>query len=147
MDAALAPLRLQDIRALNYRLILAQLEKLAAHSKLHSNSQTENHFSRGSVGYTEYDEGAFVPCTCNFNPEHCKKHQVRSGAFRITNLETHLMAAAAHVIPLGLLNMRPLQFWLRSKGFHPRNHPSGVQESRDQGYVLYDLSSSTEVWF
>ncbi|KAK3517038.1 hypothetical protein QTP70_033132 [Hemibagrus guttatus] len=34
-----------------------------------------------------------------------------------------LMAAAANVIPLGLLHMRPFQFWLRGAGFHPRRHP------------------------
>ncbi|KAK3539004.1 hypothetical protein QTP86_023606 [Hemibagrus guttatus] len=33
------------------------------------------------------------------------------------------MAAAANVIPLGLLHMRPFQFWLRSVGFHPHRHP------------------------
>lgn len=36
------------------------------------------------------------------------------------------MAAAASVIPLGLLYMRPYQFWLKDKGFHLLNHPSRV---------------------
>ncbi|XP_053529759.1 uncharacterized protein LOC108280255 [Ictalurus punctatus] len=34
-----------------------------------------------------------------------------------------LMAAAANVIPLGLLHMRQFQWWLKSRGFHPRMKP------------------------
>ena len=33
------------------------------------------------------------------------------------------MAAASNVIPLGLLYMRPLQWWLKTKGFSPRGNP------------------------
>ncbi len=34
-----------------------------------------------------------------------------------------LMTAASNVIPFGLLHMRPLQWWLRTKGFFPRGNP------------------------
>ncbi len=34
-----------------------------------------------------------------------------------------LMPAASNVIPFGLLYMRPLQWWLRTKGFSPRGNP------------------------
>ncbi len=34
-----------------------------------------------------------------------------------------LMAAASNGIPFGLLFMRPLQWWLRTKGFSPRGNP------------------------
>ncbi len=34
-----------------------------------------------------------------------------------------LMAAASKVIPIGLLYMRPLQWWLKTKGFSPRGNP------------------------
>ncbi len=34
-----------------------------------------------------------------------------------------LMAAASNVIPVGLLYMRPLQWWLKTKGFSPRGNP------------------------
>ncbi len=34
-----------------------------------------------------------------------------------------LMAAASNVIPFGLLYMRLLQWWLKSKGFSPRGNP------------------------
>ncbi|XP_059371000.1 uncharacterized protein LOC132108312, partial [Carassius carassius] len=37
-----------------------------------------------------------------------------------------LMAAASNVIPFGLLHMRPLQWWLKSKGFSPRGNPLRV---------------------
>ncbi len=34
-----------------------------------------------------------------------------------------LMAAVSNVIPFGLLYMRPLQWWLRTKGFSPEGQP------------------------
>ncbi len=34
-----------------------------------------------------------------------------------------LMAAVSNVIPIGLLYMRPLQGWLKTKGFSPRGNP------------------------
>ncbi|KAL0169055.1 hypothetical protein M9458_037277, partial [Cirrhinus mrigala] len=34
-----------------------------------------------------------------------------------------LMAAVSNVIPFGLLYMRPLQWWLKTKGFCPRGNP------------------------
>lgn len=37
-----------------------------------------------------------------------------------------LMTAAANIIPLGLLHIRLCQFWVKSSGFHPLNHPSRV---------------------
>ncbi len=42
-----------------------------------------------------------------------------------------LMAAASNVIPFGLLYMRPLQWWLKTKGFSPK----GKSTSHDQGHV------------
>ncbi len=38
-------------------------------------------------------------------------------------LDLGLMAAASNVIPFGLLYMRPLQWWLKSKVFSPRGNP------------------------
>ncbi|KAI2653807.1 enzymatic polyprotein [Labeo rohita] len=34
-----------------------------------------------------------------------------------------LMAAASNVIPFGLLYMRPIQWWLKTRGFSPRGNP------------------------
>ncbi len=42
-----------------------------------------------------------------------------------------LMAAASNVIPFKLLYIRPLQWWLRTKGFSPRGNPY----SHDQGHA------------
>ncbi len=42
-----------------------------------------------------------------------------------------LMAAASNVIPFGLLHMRPLQWWLRTKGFSLEGQPL----SYDQGHA------------
>ncbi|KAI2648975.1 Transposon Ty3-G Gag-Pol polyprotein [Labeo rohita] len=42
-----------------------------------------------------------------------------------------LMAAASNVIPFGLLYMRPLQWWLKTKEFSPRGKPT----SHDQGHA------------
>ncbi len=42
-----------------------------------------------------------------------------------------LMAAASNVIPFGLLYMRPLQWWLRTKGFSLEGQPL----SYDQGHA------------
>ncbi len=33
-----------------------------------------------------------------------------------------LMATTSNVIPFGLLYMRPLQWWLKTKGFYPRGN-------------------------
>lgn len=37
-----------------------------------------------------------------------------------------LVAPAANGIPMGLLHIKPFQFWLKSRGFHPLHHPSRV---------------------
>ncbi len=52
-----------------------------------------------------------------------------------------LMAAASTVIPLGLLQMRPFQLWLRARGFHPRANPQRQIRVTRQG--LHTLS----MWF
>ncbi|KAK3526557.1 hypothetical protein QTP70_030696 [Hemibagrus guttatus] len=47
------------------------------------------------------------------------------------------MAAAANLIPSGLLHMRPFQFWLRGVGFQPRRHP--LDAIRDMRHGLRTL--------
>ncbi len=51
------------------------------------------------------------------------------------------MAAASTVIPLGLLQMRSFQLWLRARGFHPRANPQRQIMVTRQG--LHTLS----MWF
>lgn len=54
-----------------------------------------------------------------------------------------LVAAGDNVIPLGLLHM--FQFWLKSRRFHPLNHPSTVE--RVTRRVLCALRLWKEQWF
>ncbi|KAI2644404.1 hypothetical protein H4Q32_030891 [Labeo rohita] len=44
-----------------------------------------------------------------------------------------LMAAVSNVIPLGLLYMRPLEWWLRTKQFSPRGNPFHTSRSCGPG--------------
>ncbi|KAL0183522.1 hypothetical protein M9458_019218, partial [Cirrhinus mrigala] len=50
-----------------------------------------------------------------------------------------LMAAASNVIPFGLLYMRPLQWWLKSKGFSPRGNPLHMIKVTRRGLRALDM--------
>ncbi|KAL0203138.1 hypothetical protein M9458_001156, partial [Cirrhinus mrigala] len=123
VDAALAPLRLQGVRILNYIddwLILAQSEMVAvrhrdvvlAHMKalgLRLNAKekcafsiTEDHLSGRGVGF-DHDAGTFVSCSDR------RVKEGRSLTVKQFQQLLGLMAAASNVIPFGLLYMRPLQ--------------------------------------
>ncbi len=56
-----------------------------------------------------------------------------------------LMAAASNMIPFGLLYMRPLQWWLRTKGFSPRGKPFRMIKFMRQG--LRALVMWKKPWF
>jgi len=56
-----------------------------------------------------------------------------------------LMAAASNVIPCGLLYMRLLQWWLRTKGFSPRGNP--LHTIRVRRRYLRALVVWKEPWF
>ncbi|XP_034750411.1 uncharacterized protein LOC117958235 [Etheostoma cragini] len=56
-----------------------------------------------------------------------------------------LMAAASSLIPSGLLHMRALQWWLKSKGFSPRGNPFRL--IRVAHKCLRALSVWKEPWF
>ncbi len=56
-----------------------------------------------------------------------------------------LMAAASNVIPFGLLHMRPLQWWLRTKGFSPRGNPFRMIKVMRQ--CLRALVMWKKLWF
>ncbi|KAI2664367.1 enzymatic polyprotein [Labeo rohita] len=56
-----------------------------------------------------------------------------------------LMAAASNVIPFGLLYLRPLQWWLRTKGFSPRGNPFRTIKVMRRG--LCALEMSKKPWF
>ncbi|KAL0151945.1 hypothetical protein M9458_052752 [Cirrhinus mrigala] len=86
-------------------------------------SITENHLSRRCVGF-DHDAGTFVTCSNRVDP-HCSHESERRPV-------THCKAVPATAgsdgscvqhDPFGLLYMRPLQWWLRTKGFSPRGNP------------------------
>ncbi len=86
----------------------------------------ENHLSRRGVGF-DHDAGTIVPCSDRVDSQHGQESQrpVRGLSLTVKQFQIllGLMAAASNVIPFGLLYMRPLQWWLKSKGFSPRGNP------------------------
>ncbi|XP_067233771.1 uncharacterized protein [Chanodichthys erythropterus] len=144
VDAALAPLRLQGIRVLNYIddwLILAQSEQQAvqhrdvvlSHMKrlgLRLNAkksvllpaQTTNYL--GVVWDSTSMQAHLSPARVNSILSTVKGVKLgQSLTVKQFQRMLGLMAAASNVIPFGLLHMRPLQWWLRTRGFSPRGNP------------------------
>lgn len=144
MDAAIAPLRLQGIRILNYIddwLILAQSEHQAvrhrdvvlAHIKrlglrLNAKKSVLSPLQRTTFLGVVWDS---TTMQAQLSPARVASilaavHQVklgRSSTVKQFQRLLGLMAAASNVIPFGLLHMRPLQWWLRTRGFSPRGNP------------------------
>ncbi len=144
VDAALAPLRLQGIRILNYIddwLILAHSEQLAvrhrdvvlAHMKelglrLNAKKSVLSPFQRTAYLGVVWDS---TTMQARLSPARIESilntvRRVREGlslTVKQFQILLGLMAAASNVIPFGLLYMRPLQWWLKSKGFSPRGNP------------------------
>ncbi len=144
VDAALAPLRLQGIRILNYIddwLILAHSEQLAvrhrdvvlAHMKelglrLNAKKSVLSPFQRTTYLGVVWDS---TTMQARLSPARIESilntvRRVREGlslTVKQFQILLGLMAAASNVIPFGLLYMRPLQWWLKSKGFSPRGNP------------------------
>ncbi len=56
-----------------------------------------------------------------------------------------LMAAASNMIPISLLYMRPLQWWLKTKGFSPRGNPLRMIKVTRQ--CLRALDMWRQPWF
>ncbi len=56
-----------------------------------------------------------------------------------------LMAAASNVISIGLLYMRPLQWWLKTKGFSPRGNP--LRMTKVTRRCLRALDMWRQPWF
>ncbi len=141
VDAALAPLRLQGIRILNYIddwLILAHSEQWAvrhrdvvlAHMKelglrLNAKKSVLSPFQRTTYLGVVWDS---TTMQARLSPARIESilntvRRVREGlSLTVKQFQRllGLMAAASNVIPFGLLYMRPLQWWLKSKGFSPR---------------------------
>ncbi len=144
VDAALAPLRLQGIRILNYIddwLILAHSEQMVvrhrdvvlAHMKelglrLNAKKSVLSPFQRTTYLGVVWDS---TTMQARLSPARIESilntvRRVREGlslTVKQFQILLGLMAAASNVIPFGLLYMRPLQWWLKSKGFSPRGNP------------------------
>ncbi|KAK3551721.1 hypothetical protein QTP70_023247 [Hemibagrus guttatus] len=158
MDAALVPLRLQGIRVLNYLddwLILA-----------HSKAMTASHqdvvlallrilglrinLEKCVLSPSQRNTFLGVICDSTMMWACLSPAWVASILSAVNSVQLDqslsvaeaqrvlgLMAAAANVIPLGLLHMRPFQFWLRGAGFHPRRHPlDAIRVMRRRLYTL-----------
>ncbi|KAL0183550.1 hypothetical protein M9458_019246, partial [Cirrhinus mrigala] len=144
VDAALAPLRLQGIRILNYIddwLILAQSERLAAqhrdvvlaHMKelglrLNAKKSVLSPLQRttylGVVWDSTTMQARLSPARIESILAAVRRVKVgRSLTVKQFQQLLGLMAAASNVIPFGLLYMRPLQWWLKTRGFSPRGNP------------------------
>ncbi|KAI2652402.1 Transposon Ty3-G Gag-Pol polyprotein [Labeo rohita] len=144
MDAALAPLRLWGIRILNYIddwLILAQSEQVAAqhrdvvlaHMKelglrLNAKKSVLSPSQRTTYLGVVWDSTTMRAClspTRNESILAAVKRVKEGQSLTVKQFQQllGLMAAASNVIPFGLLYMRPLQWWLKTRGFSPRGNP------------------------
>ncbi|KAI2656770.1 Transposon Ty3-G Gag-Pol polyprotein [Labeo rohita] len=150
VDAALVPLRLQGIRILNYIddwLILAASESLAArhrdvvlaHMKTLGLRLNVKKSVLSPLQRTTYLGVVWDSTTMQARLSPARIVSILTAVKRVKqglSLTVKqfqqllgLMAAASNVIPFGLLYMRPLQWWLKSKGFSPRAAPY------DQGHA------------
>ncbi len=144
VDAALAPLRLQCIHIMNYIddwLILAQSHQLAvwhrdfvlAHMKelglrLNTKKSVLSPLQRTTFLGVARDLTSMQARLSLVRIEFIMLavKSIRLGqSFTVKQFQRllGLMAAASNVIPFGLLYMRPLQWWLRTKGFSLRGNP------------------------
>ncbi|KAI2644245.1 Transposon Ty3-I Gag-Pol polyprotein [Labeo rohita] len=144
VDAALVPLRLQGIRILNYIddwLILAASESLAArhrdvvlahmktlglrlNAKKSVLSPSQRTTYLGVVWDSTTMQARLSPARIESILVAVKRvKEDRSLTVKQFQQLLGLMAAASNVIPFGLLYMRPLQWWLKTKGFSPRGNP------------------------
>ncbi len=88
-------------------------------------SITENHLSGGGVGF-DHDAGTYCMSPARIESILTTVRRVKEGqSLTVKQFQRllGLMAAASNVIPIGLLYMRPLQWWLKTKGFSPRGNP------------------------
>ncbi len=135
----LAPTSTSEQMAVRHRdVVLAHFKELGLRLNVRKVcfSSTENLLSVRGEG-SDHDAGTYVPCSDQVNPHvsqeskrrpvtHCKQFQKLLG----------LMSAASNVIPFGLLYMRLLQWWLKTKGFsHKGKTHFALLRSRGNAYV------------
>ncbi|KAL0161734.1 hypothetical protein M9458_045459, partial [Cirrhinus mrigala] len=160
MDAALVPLRLQGIRILNYIddwLILAASESLAArhrdvvlahmkalglrlNAKKSVLSPSQRTTYLGVVWDSTTMQARLSPARIESILTAVKRvKEGRSLTVKQFQQLLGLMAAASNVIPFGLLYMRPLQWWLKTKGFSPRGNPLRMIKVTRRGLRALDM--------
>ncbi len=138
-DAALVPLRLQGIRIMNYIndwLILAQSHQLAVRhwdvvlptwKRLRLNDKKSSPLQRTTFLGVVWGSTSMQACLSPARIESILSavKRIRLGqSLTVKQFQRllGLMAAASNVIPFGLLYMRTLQWWLRTKGFSPKGN-------------------------
>ncbi len=94
-------------------------------------SSTENHLSGRGVG-SDHDAGLYVPTQIESILTSVKRvREGRSLTVKQFQKLLGLMSAASNVIPFALLYMRPLQWWLKTKGFSPRGNSLRMIKAMD----------------
>ncbi|KAI2665989.1 Transposon Ty3-G Gag-Pol polyprotein [Labeo rohita] len=160
IDAALVPLRLQGICILNYIddwLILPASENLAArhrdvvlahmktlglrlNAKKSVLSPSQRTTYLGVVWDSTTMQARLSPARIESILAAVKRvKEGRSLTVKQFQQLLGLMAAASNVIPFGLLYMRPLQWWLKSKGFSPRGNPLRMIKVTRRGLRALDM--------
>ncbi len=142
VDAAPVPLRLQSIRIMNYIddwLILAQLHQLASrcrfgpHERVGVTAKRQKKSVLSPLQRTTFLGEVWDSTSMQARLSPASIESILSAVKRIRLGQSltvkqfqrllGLMAAASNVITFGLLYMRPLQWWLRTKGFSQRGNP------------------------
>ncbi len=108
-------------------------------------SFTEDHFPGRDMGLN-VDAGAPVTGTFRDHPVGCGKNKARPVTHFQTVSETvRSYGSSIQGDTFGLLHMRPLQWWLRTKGFSPRGNPFCMIKVTRR--CLRDLVMSKKPWF
>ncbi len=108
-------------------------------------SFTEDHFPGRDMGLN-VDAGAPVTGTFRVHPVGCGKNKARPVTHSQTVSETvRSYGSSIQGDTFGLLHMRPLQWWLRTKGFSPRGNPFCMIKVTRR--CLRDLVMWKKPWF
>ncbi len=127
LPCTLTPISSSERMKIQHRdVVLAHLKELGLRLNVRKVcfSSTENHLSGRGVG-SDHDTGTYMS-PARIESILMSVKRVREGqsltVIQFQNL-LGLMSAASNLIPFGLLYMRPLQWWLKTKAFSPRGNP------------------------
>ncbi len=119
----LAQLELEAIR--HRDVVLAHMKELGVKTKRQERcvfSITEDHLSWCGLGF-DHDVGMVFPCSVRLETPDSQEGERRPVTHYQAVSRLSLMAAASNVVTFGLLYMRPLQWWLKTKRLSPRGNP------------------------